>query len=407
MSINRIGFGAPGLGTPVAGTPTPGTLPFPQPTLATLLGTGGNPQPGSPNAVSLPSGGIFVLPAGQYIVGLGRQTVLQWYDPLSQMWRGFSAPQNNVIVGSSDGSNFRLLNASGVAVGGLITNAGSGGTNGIGATATGTTVSFGAAPTNGVAATGYVVVGGAINTTITITTAGAGYRLPPTIVIDPPPAGGIQATAQVTTLSAAGAITAVTVLNAGAGYTVVPQARVIPAFGETPTTQGVLTVNATLAGSGTLTGIVMQNAGSLYLGTAIPTISFANTTGALAGGVAATAIMSFCLQSVTITNAGAVYQTATFHPWVSSLGSVQNVAAGANTTGILNEFLGGRPARGTANSGAGTTIAAVSIEDQGFGFQKVPSIGIATAGTTVPTTIALLTAVVGSQTDTSLVQPLP
>lgn len=403
MPINRIGFGS--FVTPTTGTPQNGNLPFPQAGTPALF-TGGNPGPGTPNHISLASGGMYVLPAGQYLVGTGRQTVLQWYDPLSLMWRNLSPPQNNGILVSSDGASYRLFNASGVVVGGQITNAGTSATvNGIGQLVNGVAVSFGAAPTNGVAATGYAITGGSINTTITITTAGAGYKLPPTLVIDPPPAGGIQATAQVTTLSAAGAITAVTVLNAGAGYATVPLVRVIPAFGETPTTQGVLTVNATLGGSGTLTGLVIQNPGSLYLGTAIPTIAFSG--GGLAGGVAATAVMSFCLQSVTITNAGAVYTTATFHPWISSLGSVQNVAAGANTTAFNNDWLGGRPARGTANSGAGTTIAAVSIEDQGFGFQKVPTIGIATAGTTVPTTIALLTPVVGSQTDTSLVQPLP
>src|SRR5215472_7694990 len=161
--------------------------------------------------MSLPGGGIFYPPPGQYLFTSGYTTVLEWWDPIQQQWRVYGPVGARSLQITCDGYNMRIINASGIVTGANITNAGSGGVNGIGATATGVTVSFGAAPSNGVAATAYAIVGGQINSTITITAGGSGYLVPPILLIDPPPPGGIQATA-VCTISA-GAINAVTVTN--------------------------------------------------------------------------------------------------------------------------------------------------------------------------------------------------
>jgi hypothetical protein len=380
--------------------------------------------------IPLKSGQQFYLPPGNFFISMGQASELQYFDPNNLCWRGIVTPDNCYTLYNTDGFNYRIANQSGVVNGCKITNAGSGAVNGIGAAATGVTVSFGAAPSNGQAATAYPIVGGQIPTTITITQAGSGFTVPPLILIDPPPPGGIQATA-VCTISA-GAINAVTVTNQGAGYTSVPNVWVIPQYATyqgfgvpvnaTPpvntippgivapvqginsyppflpffdyaavsgTTGALLTAGA-LTGSGTLTGIVMQSYGGGYAGTTIPTITI---TGA--GAAAATPLMSMSLQSITITAGGAAY--AGTQVLLSSFGLIQ-------ATDGCNGIFQPRSARGTATQSGGVINATV-IEDPGFGFQTVPVIGVIQTNTTPATTIATLTAVVGGINDVILVQP--
>src|SRR5262245_6344843 len=120
-----------------------GAFPFPQNAVPIYLGQGEQ----------------CYVPEGNFLLTLGFATELQWFDPTDLIWRSYAQPLTQSIQIESDGYNWRLCNMSGVVVGGTITNAGSGGTNGIGATQTGVSVSFGAAPANGVAAAGYAVVG--------------------------------------------------------------------------------------------------------------------------------------------------------------------------------------------------------------------------------------------------------
>lgn len=377
------------------------------------------PQEGG-GVIALASGQVFYCPAGEYLCSTGGQTVLQWYDPINQLWRVVGSPNTQLRYINCDGFNYRLLNASGIVTGAAITNAGSGATNGVGTTATGVSVSFGAAPSNGVAATAYPIVGGAISTTITITQAGSGFVTAPTIVIDPPQtAGGVQATA-VCRISA-GAIAAVTVLNAGAGYTAVPNVYVIPqAFpyaggpsggvtaGASPppgfvyptsavagnqntsSTGAQLTATLDATVSSKLTGIVVVNPGALYTGTSIPTIT---VTGA--GAAAATAIMSMCMTSVTTANAGVAVSVAP--SWISTMGLI--ASSDAN-----NGKYQARPAFGTTVL-TSTTIDTFAVEEPGFGFQKVPVVGIIPTGGTTWTTYPAGTAVVGGINDWALLQP--
>lgn len=380
--------------------------------------------------VQLAGGEAFYPPAGNYQVSLGAQTVVQFFDPVQLAWRTLSTPiGSDPIDLSTDGTSWRLLNASGVVQGASITNAGSGGVNGIGAAATGVTVGFGAAPTNGVAAAAYAIVGGSVNTTVAITQAGSGFVVPPILVADPPPLGGIQMT--LTCTISAGAINAVTVTNPGAGYVSAPNIYVMPQYGTYPgfgppvnasapsssippgligsnqppwfpgpnwgiapgTTGALLTANPTLTGSGTVTGIVMTNWGLGYTGTTIPTITI---TGA--GAAAATALMSMSLTSITITSGGVAYAADT-HIVESSLGLLS-----ATTNIINNNTIGPRAARARATQSGGVINATV-IEDNGFGFQTVPRLGVIATSGTPPTTVANLTAVVGPVTDVSIIQP--
>ena len=266
------------------------------------FGVRGTSWPNTP--INLTSGQVYTVPSGQYSAHLGPYTAVQQYDGVSQIWRFVEAStQSAPTIVSSDGFNVRLINMTGTAVGAVITNAGTGYTNGIYPAGTGNGTA--AAPTctfaaggGTVLATGNVIVGGAINSTVTITTAGSNYTRAPILVISAPPAGGVQATATCTISS--GAINAVTVTNQGAGYTAAPTVTVVNAYGDTTGTGGVLTVNATLAGSGTVTAITMNNNGAGM--TSVPAITFspASTT-------AATAVM--CFTALTLTGASGATNT--------------------------------------------------------------------------------------------------
>src|SRR5580658_10175023 len=141
------------------------------------------------NQYSLAAGGVKLIGsgghAGWYAVNLGLYTTLQQYDPIAQFWRtvGGGDISGSVKYFFSDGVNYRVANQTGCAVGALITNAGSGYTS-----APVVTASAGSSLWR-------AIVGGAVNTTITVTNAGTGYTYAPLVVIQAPPPGGIQATA--------------------------------------------------------------------------------------------------------------------------------------------------------------------------------------------------------------------
>jgi hypothetical protein len=379
--------------------------------------------------VGLAGGEVAYLPPGNYYVQLGNQTCLQVFDSVNMIWRNIGFPGGNLQVNSTDGYNWRLVNMSGVVQALQITNAGSGGTNGIGTAATGTAIGFGAAPSNGIAAAAYPIVGGKLSG-LTITQPGSGFVFPPALLIDPPPPGGIQATA--TCAISGGAINAVTLQNPGAGYSATPNVYVVPQFlipplagpplnavvpatvippgllapnnnppflpgvawAPAPGTTGALITANGLTGSGTLTGAVMQSYGLGYAGTTIPTVSFAG--GGLAGGVAATAVMSMAVTSLgTGGTAGAGYTVGT--PWISDDGLL------VQTDGC-NGVMQPRPARGAIKATTGFTGTPASVEDNGFGLQTVPNIGT-TLFTTQPATVSTTTAVTGGVFDVSIVNP--
>lgn len=406
--------------------------PFPFPFTAPAIN-------GAGEAIALQSGGTFVVPQGNWLVIPGQETVLEFFDQISGIWRGTQCYQGQVEQISSDGSNYRLVNLSGVVVGASITNAGSGGTNGIGPVQTGSTVSFGAPVAGGALATaqGIVIVGGTVPAP-TVTQGGSGFIAPPMIFCDPPPAGGIQATFT-STISSAGVLTGVTQVNAGAGYTSIPNFYIVPepqyyqgaprwpttvgGAPDTPTAQGLsqlgippglinpanawpgfpyqgnlvtgttgaLLTGVALTGSGTLTGIVVLAYGWGYTGTTLPAITFGGTS---LGAAAATAIMSYCSNVAT---------GSTLTPSSGVAYVVGNAAI--TTLGLIasfnnNNLFTPRPIRGrvTATSGAFT------VEDPGFGIQSATNVGV---GGGPDTTVGTIPAAnLGGITDTSILQYL-
>ena len=241
--------------------------------------------------ISLAASETFVVPAGLYMVQPGSYTFIQTKDPITGLWRNLSGHPGVTRQIESDGQNVRLANLSGCAVGAVITNVGSGYTS-----APTVTASAGSS-------TWTAIVGGAINSTVTVTTAGAGYTYPPTLLFSAPPAGGVQASA--VAVVSAGAISSVTVVNQGAGYTVAPTITVIPDARDTITTTAVLTVNSTLAGSGTITAVTCTSGGTPQ--TSVPTLSFSGGGGASA---AATVVMCFACTGFSVAVNGAGYGNA-------------------------------------------------------------------------------------------------
>jgi hypothetical protein len=384
--------------------------------------------------VGLSGGEQWYLPPGNFYVQLGGVTLLQVFDGINQIWRNIGFPGGNVQVTSADGFNYRLINFSGVIAGVNITNAGSGGTNGIGTAATGVTIGFGAAPTNGVAASAYPIVGGKLSG-LTLVSGGSGFTMPPVLLADPPPLGGIQATATCT-ISSAGVINTPTLQNAGAGYTanpnwyivpqyllpvmggapinatpplnIIPPGNIAPLSGalssqppfmpgvQWPAVVGGAQITTTgLTGSGTLTGAVVTNPGVGYTNTTVPSISF--TGGGLAGGVAASPITSFSV--ITATGAGG---TALIVGTPVISGTMAGTGLWVGTDGC-NGVLAARPARGVTTSTAG----AMTLTDTGFGIQlsasgaNLPSFG----STGTATTAASYTVTSGGVFDISLIQP--
>jgi hypothetical protein len=348
------------------------------------------PMPGNNNYITLAAGEFQIIPSGQFYVNPGLYTLFQVKDPITGLWAPDTAQGSGLKFVTSDGANLRLANLTGCAVGAFVTNVGSGYTS---------------APTVTASAGGSTwtaIVGGAINQTVTITTAGAGYNFAPQLVVSAPPTGGVQATATCTI--SAGAINAVTVVNQGAGYLAAPTVTVVPDPRESsqtspgPTTAGVLT--AALTGSGTITAVLLTGHGTPL--TSVPTLTFSGGGGASA---AATVAMCFTATGFTVTTAGVAYGNAQPFLVVSGAGPV-----GGSAGAVINPTFGQNivtPRQcnilGTSTSGGAVTATGLVINDGGL-FATIPT-AFVIPGNSVPTTQGAVALTVGGVSDTSLIQP--
>ena len=250
---------------------------------------------------TIPASGQWTIPSGNWYITLGPYTGIQYFDSLANLWRTFqTGPNSDPVAVASDGVNYRVAHLVGRCVSAVITGAGSGMNNGVYSTSLGSGLAAAAGnsltfaesvgtPTR--RGTYNLVIGGAINTTITITTAGASYTAFPLLIASDPPSGGVRATAVCTALTAGGGLSTVTCTNQGAGYTTAPTWTVVPASGDVTGNGAVLT--STLTGSGTLTAMYATDPGAGYI--AVPTFTFT-------GGGTPTAVAVMCM---TVTAVGA------------------------------------------------------------------------------------------------------
>lgn len=414
MAMPRIG-GA-GVNLPVPGLATNsvavGSAPF-------VAGSFSGPT----NIVTLFPSEVYNIPPGTWMVTPGPYTFLQWLDPVTVtsttgttgaigLWRTkpTSATRSDFI--DSDGTNWRLANLTGCPIGAVITTGGATNpyTNGIGSTATGVTVT----PSAG-ASKWLPIVGGAVSATLATatgtTTAGAGFNYAPICVIDAPPAGGMQATAYVTSLSSGTIPVAnVVITNQGAGYTTAPNLTFIPdpreAFASTPgpTTNAVVVL--TLTATGQLTGLYPYDHGTAVTSVPTLTITTATTT------AQATVIMNFTVTAFAL--ASSTTQGSTLGAGTAVVSVSNTIAASTNfLTNPLHNGVGvtfPRPARIMANISSGViTSTGQVIEDAGLGIQQVPStvvIPVITSTTSVAPIGGLGTPTVGGTTDTSILQAM-
>ncbi len=337
-----------------------------------------------PQTINLQSGAVFTIPNGTFMLKLGPQSVVQWYDANSGLWRVTdSGPSSHPIPVCSDGTNFRVMNISGTIEGINITNGGTGYVQG-------DTVTFTAPTANNSQplrrAKGTMIIGGSL--TYTVTAGGTGYSNPAFIIQPPHLCGGtpglcLPAYIAACTLTT-GVISAPTGGYAGAGYVTAPTVTVVDMVpsGVTPGSGAVIT--ATVGGAGIWKGTIITDPGAGYDGTHIPTLTFSTVAGASAAG---TSLPSMALQSVTIGGNNTNYSANVIVE--TSLGS------GGVANGALNdEFVMPRAARASSLTG-GSVLGAFVVEDAGNGFQTVPlakQVGNATADGSVTGTF---TAVVG------------
>lgn len=357
-----------------------------------------------PQSLNLQSGGIWQPTAGSYVTKLGPQSVLQWKDINSGLWRAVdSGPSSHPIPFTTDGTNFRVMNVSGTISGINVTVAGT-----LYSQAT-TTMSFAApaAGTPSITAAATPIIGGSLS--FTQTNGGTGYVNPIFLVPPPQLCGGtpglcIPATIGSCTVTA-GVMSAPAGGFAGAGYIVAPGANTLtitPAqyaaneqayLNNTniviidPAGSGAIITPAITNGTptnGGLTGCIMTNPGAGYDGTHIPAVTIASSGSGI--NAAATSLPNMALKSITVGGTNTGYSTSVFIE--TTLGNGTAIAP------IFDEPVMPRSARATATE-AGGIVAAPNIDDAGNGFQTVPlakQVGNATADGSVNATF---TAVVG------------
>ncbi len=341
------------------------------------------------NIYALAPGQAQVVPAGWYFGRIGKYHNLQQIDPITGIWRNLGDGGANSMPEYfySDGQNVRVANTTGCAVGALLTNAGSGYTSVPVVTASAGNSVWKA------------IVGGAVNTAITVTNGGNGYAYAPAVQFSAPPAGGIQATGYATV--SGGVVTGVTVVDQGAGYNAAPQVVFVndqrEGINGVSTGYGAAAV-AVLTGAGTVTGVLCLDPGNAGL-TAVPTLSFSGGGGSAA---AATAIMDWAITAMAVTTAGGGLAGTTAR--VSAEDAFPATASAYANPSMQSNLVKTRSAdlRAAISSG-GVTAAGLIIADGGR-YTSVPTpLVLATAS--VVTTAPVVTFTMGGLSDVTALQP--
>lgn len=311
-------------------------------------------QDPSSNRLTLSGGETFVVPAGEFYLNLGSYCVLQYLDPVNNIWHmGSSAGwSGGVRYVFSDGYTTRIANMTGCPVSATIITSGGGWVQ------SSTTVT--AVGNN---STWLPIIGGALALVGgTLTSSGAGYGIAPLVMIPPPPGpsnnangvGGIQASGYCAISS--GTISGFTLTNKGAGYPTAPTAVIVPSPFDPNLTTGITagTLAFSLTNSGAFTGVLNTNPGApLATSTAITlTVGGAGSNATLAANVMTT------INAATVTGAGSGY--GTLQALLTTVGGAPSVSTISGTPDSLYLSWRPRPAQVglTVSAAANGTIAA-------------------------------------------------
>ena len=360
------------------------------------------------NRLALAPGDVYVLPAGNWYVSLGSYCILQYLDPVTGTWT--AGPTAAWIGGQqyvkSDGFTVRAANLTGCVYNIVPTAYGSGWVQ--------ASTSLTVVGPSGVSA--LPIVGGQLTLVGgTLTSNGAGYGLPPLVMIPAPPnaqnnsngVGGIPASAYAVLTS--GTISAISFTNPGAGYPSAPIAVIVPNPADPNINTGITqaTVAFSLVGSGSITGALVTNNGA-----PIPDNSLSNVTVTIGGAGSGATLAANVMQTV---KAGTVIGTGLGYGTVSAL--VTSVGGAGNAGTITNspEFLGlgfrPRPAQvSLAVTGGGTIAAQTGTIIDGGLFLSAPTAVVATnplPAANVTISGATVSFIMGSRPDIIGIQPAP
>jgi hypothetical protein len=345
--------------------------------------------------ITISAGASIVIPRGNWIIGSGLVSTVQYLDPVNNFWRPVVPPRFTRQV-ISDGFNYRIINLTGIPFAGVITTKGSGYTQ---ATTT-ITPSVG----NSV---WQAVVGGSLAVS-TVANAGAGYSIPPTVAIPQCPAfayngiGGVQATAYATLTG--GTVNGVTLVNVGAGYTsATVTALLLPSPFDPNYLAGTVTIGSvlfTLTNSGDLTAAILTNGGDAIPNASLSTMSL-TVTGAGSSAVVSPLIGQTVL-SASVAAAGATYGTSP--PLITSVGG-NNTFTDALKNPLVSPGSVPLPVYGIGTL-ASQSLSGVTIYDPGFFVSAPTAIVIpGTGAAPVAASVASVTFSMGSTQDTVTLQP--
>lgn len=389
------GLSGPGLG-----------LPLPQNLYPSYLTNA--PVDSPSNRLALAPGDAIQIPAGDWFVDAGSYCILQYLDPVSGTWRAGPAAAwlGGVQFVKSDGFNVRIANLTGCVYNIVPTAYGSGYVQASTSLTIVGPAGVTAAPIVGGQLT---LVGG------TLTSNGAGYGLPPLVMIPAPPGpannsngiGGIQASAYA--IISSGTVSAISFTNPGAGYPSAPIAVIVPNPADPNINTGITqaTVAFSLVGSGSITGALVTNNGA-----AIPDGSLSNVTVTIGGAGTAATLVANVMQTV---KAGSVVGTGlgygTVGALLTSAGGSGNGGTVTNSPEFNNLAFRPRPAQiNLAVTGGGTLSAQVGTVVDGGLFLSAPNAVLATnplPGANVTVSGATVSFVMGSRPDIITLQPAP
>lgn len=392
------------MSTPLSG---PGVgLPLPQNLYPSYLNNAPIDVP--TNRLGLAAGDVFVIPAGTWFVNTGSYCVLQYLDPVTNTWA--AGPTAAWLGGQqyvkSDGFNVRIANLTGCVYNIFPSAYGTGWVQG----STSLTI-VGPAGVSALPIVGgqLTLVGG------TLTSNGAGYGLPPLVMIPAPPSatnnangvGGIAASAFA--VIASGTISAISFTNPGAGYPSAPIAVIVPNPADPNINTGITqaTVAFSLVGSGSITGALVTNNGA-----PLPDGSMANVTVTIGGAGSGATLAANVMQTV---KAGTVVGTGLGY---GTLGALLTTTGGSGSTGTITnspEFLGlgfrPRPAQiNLAVTGGGTIAAQVGTVIDGGLFLSAPNAVVSInplPAANVTVSGATVSFIMGSRPDVIGIQPAP
>ena len=339
--------------------------------------------------LTLQSGECWTVPSGRWAVKPGKYTSLQEYDPIVGIWRSIGAGSTSAPLEAffSDGINYRMANQTGCPVGASVTTAGSGYSS---------TAPVAFTPNTG-GSIWRSIVGGAINTSVTVSNGGSNYVYPPTVLFSAPPPGGVPATGYCTL--SGGAVSTVTVTDQGAGYNVPPTVTFVndPREGANGVATGSGAAAVTvLTGAGTVTALVCLDHGTGGQ-TAIVTVTAAS------GSAAATVVMCWSITAYTVssTTAGSGYATPVI---ISAYDTAPAQTTNTNPT-ISSSLVREREARIVgAITGTALTATGQVVKDGGV-YAAQPTLyayGFIQGAGAVQ---AVLAATMGGNTDTSTIFP--